>query len=339
MTPAQLTQLDAGMVTRGPNANFPLGTPMTDLRDTTLPYSEIKRRWTPEVATAFEDWAGKQAVGLDSLLDVLQGNAVFQEAQLPAASGGKAIFEQLARGAALGQPFTSTGPPGLVAGMSAADAQKVTAFEDRVRATRIEHALVFDPQGNTLWQGEGGIDQVQVPARVDLKGMGFTHNHPGGGAFSAKDLETLLQGKAGEVRAATFEGTYSIRRKPSVFVSDLEKRICEVMPDITASMRLIENEADFNPNKADDLLWRVLAREGLIDYDYLPMTERTQQPLREALSAQPPAAAEAKEDALFISYPSSAYRDFLDGKAEYPGLSSLLTTLRQLSIEEGEPQP
>ena len=124
-----------------------------------------------------------------------------------------------------------------------------------------------------------------------------------------------------------------------MFLSDLEKRIREVMPDITASMRLIENEADFNPNKADNLLWRVLAREGLVDYDFLPMTDRTQQPLREALSVRPPTAAEAKEDAIFMSYPSSAYRDFSDGKAEYPGMSSLLTTLRQLSIEEGEPQP
>ena len=139
------------------------------------------------MATAFEDWAGKQAVGLDSLLSTLQGNAVFQAAGLPEPEGGKALFEQLAREAALGRAFTSTGPPGLVAGMSAADAQKVTAFEDRVRTTRIEHTLVFDPQGNTLWQGEGGIDQVQVPARVDLKGMGLTHNHPGGGTFSAKD--------------------------------------------------------------------------------------------------------------------------------------------------------
>ena len=42
-------------------------------------------------------------------------------------------------------------------------------------------------------------------------------------------------------------------------------------------------------------------------------------------------------DTVFISYPSSAYRDFLDGKADYPGLAALSELARE--EEEGEPQP
>ncbi len=112
-----------------------------------------------------------------------------------------------------------------------------------------------------------------------------------------------------------------------------------VKEDITASLKPLETGSNFDPEQTNDLLWRVLAREGMIDYGPTPMKPLLDKPLREALSARPPTAAEAKEDAIFMSYPSSAYRDFLDGKAEYPGMSSLLTTLRQLSIEEGEPQP
>lgn len=340
-----LKQLDQGSLNRGLSTNVDVRTPKErggnyqwSARDTTLPYEEIKTRWDAQTAADFETWAGKQPVGLDNLLDVLQGRAVFRESRMPEASGGKAVFEKLAREAALGKSFSSGGPPGLVSRMAAADAEKVTAFEDRVRGARIEHGLAFDQQGNTLYQGEGEKDSVEVPERVNLKGMGFTHSHPDAGSFSAKDVHTLLQRKAAEVRAATFEGTYSIRRKSGVFLSDIEKRIREVMPDITASMRLIEKEADFDPNKADDLLWRVLAQEGLIDYDYIPMKAQTQQPIREALSARPPSEEKSMGPAVFTSYPSSAYRDWLDGKTEYPGMSDLLKTLSQLSIEEGEPQ-
>jgi hypothetical protein len=101
MSPAQIARLDAGDVTRGPNQNFPLGTPVVDLRDVSMPYEKIKTRWTPEVASAFEDWAGKQAVGLDNLLDVLQGKAVFRESSLPGAEGGKAEYPGLSALSAL----------------------------------------------------------------------------------------------------------------------------------------------------------------------------------------------------------------------------------------------
>lgn len=48
-------------------------------------------------------------------------------------------------------------------------------------------------------------------------------------------------------------------------------------------MRPLEKTANFNPNKADDLLWRVLAQEGLIDYEYTSMKTRPQNPINEAL--------------------------------------------------------
>lgn len=74
MSPAQIARLDAGMVTRGPSQNFPLGEPVVDLRDVSLPYDKIKTRWSPEVATAFEDWAGKQEIGAGgSLMNWLTG--------------------------------------------------------------------------------------------------------------------------------------------------------------------------------------------------------------------------------------------------------------------------
>ena len=93
--------------------------------------------------------------------------------------------------------------------------------------------------------------------------------------------------------------------------------------DIIASLKPLETGSNFDPEQTNDLLWRVLAQEELIDYDYTPMKPLLDTPLREALSARPPSAKVALEDALFISYPSSAYRDFLDGKAEYPGMAAV----------------
>ena len=99
--------------------------------------------------------------------------------------------------------------------------------------------------------------------------------------------------------------------------------------DITASLKPLETGSNFDPEQTNDLLWRVLAQEGMIDYGSTPMKPLFDKPLREALSARPPTTKKSLGDALFISYPSSAYRDFLDGKADYPGLAALAAAVRR----------
>lgn len=258
---------------------------------------------------------------------------MFREARLPEPEAGKALFTALAQGAVMRKEFSSGGL-GLVTQMAAVDAEKVTAFEARVRDQRIEHGLAFDKNGNTLWQGVGAVDQIGIPKQVDLEGMGFSHNHPRGESFSVEDITQLLERRMGEVRAVTHHGTYSVRKKPGIRLAKLQGRIRELLPDITASLKPLETSPNFDSEQINDVLWRVLAQEELIDYDYTPMKPLLDTPLREALSARPPSAKVALGDALFISYPSSAYRDFLDGKAEYPGMAALAAAVRREEAEE-----
>lgn len=334
-----LDALAAGRVSRGPSQNYTLGKSIFHVDATTLPYDQIKKRWDTATAADFEDWAGKQDVGGTSLLEILKGNAGFREGGDPMgmATGGSPDFMDLARGAVSGKAFTSGGAPGLVSRMAAVDAEKVTAFEARHADKRIEHGLVFDKQGNTLWEDVGKADSVDVPAHVDLEGMGFSHNHPQGSSFSLEDVEVLFAKRAGEIRVTTSHGVFSVRRKQGVYHSTVEIRTKELAPDIRASLRALEGEADFDMNRYWDTLWRGLAQKGLIDYEYIPMKNRPQTPIAEALSAR---HAPAGEESITLRTPTSdEMRDYMDGKIPLPGLEQFSKTMRRLSIEAGEPQP
>lgn len=65
-----LRQLDTGSLNRGPSVNVDVRTPRErggayewSARDSHLPLAEIKKRWEPGVAEAFEEWAEAQNIG------------------------------------------------------------------------------------------------------------------------------------------------------------------------------------------------------------------------------------------------------------------------------------
>ena len=78
---ASLRQLDQGSLNRGLTTNVDVRTPKErggnyqwSALETTLPYEEIKTRWTPVVAELFESWAAKIIVNAGaSLFDWLAG--------------------------------------------------------------------------------------------------------------------------------------------------------------------------------------------------------------------------------------------------------------------------
>jgi hypothetical protein len=79
---AALNQLQTGSLNRGLSINVDVRTPKErggsyewSARDAAMPYAEIRKRWTPEVAEMFENWADTIPVGNATLLDSLTGAA------------------------------------------------------------------------------------------------------------------------------------------------------------------------------------------------------------------------------------------------------------------------
>jgi SPP1 gp7 family putative phage head morphogenesis protein len=76
---AALTQLELGNLNRGPNVIVDVRTAKekggnyeNNVRDLSLPYDDIKKRWTPDVREAFEAWAAETEIGeIGTIMDWL----------------------------------------------------------------------------------------------------------------------------------------------------------------------------------------------------------------------------------------------------------------------------
>lgn len=81
----------------------------------------------------------------------------------------------------------------------------------------VEHGAIVSPAGKVLLNKVGTADSVPISkaeAKL-LKDNVFTHNHPEGQSLSPADILGAIQGDALEVRAATANGTYFVRRPAS----------------------------------------------------------------------------------------------------------------------------
>lgn len=86
-------------------------------------------------------------------------------------------------------------------------------IESRTRNLKKEQFRVVDREGNVVMQKQGDRTSVSYSvgeARDNFPGNVTIHNHPDGGTFSTPDLSDFGYG-ATEIRAASPEGTYSLR--------------------------------------------------------------------------------------------------------------------------------
>lgn len=102
-----------------------------------------------------------------------------------------------------------------MAAVAPTEAQEKTlkAIESRTRNLKKEQFRVVDRDGNVVMQKQGDKNSVSYSvgeARDNFPGNITIHNHPDGGTFSAADLSDIGYG-ATEIRAASPEGTYSLR--------------------------------------------------------------------------------------------------------------------------------
>lgn len=106
--------------------------------------------------------------------------------------------------------------------------QAIARIEDHFRVCQIEYAHVFNTEGDLLHYFRGSKDYVKFEG--NHFGRIFTHNHPNGGSFSARDLCAMLSQGFKEVRAYGLEGVYSLKvigepLRQEVNEKELEKAI------------------------------------------------------------------------------------------------------------------
>lgn len=102
-----------------------------------------------------------------------------------------------------------------MAAVAPTEAQEKTlkGIESRTRNLKKEQLRVVDREGNVVMQKQGDKNSVSYSvgeARDNFPGNVTIHNHPDGGTFSTPDLSDFGYG-ATEIRAASPEGTYSLR--------------------------------------------------------------------------------------------------------------------------------
>lgn len=112
--------------------------------------------------------------------------------------------------------------------------------EKALSARKKETAVVYGPDGEFLFQKRGGESEVLFSwSEIKrLEGNTISHNHPSGASFSARDIATLHDSKAAEIRAATEDGVYFMRA-PQSWPKEINNadKIVRVIKDISADVR------------------------------------------------------------------------------------------------------
>lgn len=127
---------------------------------------------------------------------------------------------------------------------SEAQMKTLKGIETRTRNLKKEQFRVVDRDGNVVMQKQGDENSVSYKvgeAREHFPGNVTIHNHPDGGTFSSADLSDIGYG-ATEIRAASPEGTYSLRNMAhgSKYSQD-QKSWYEMRNDIEAASQTFKS--------------------------------------------------------------------------------------------------
>ena len=90
---------------------------------------------------------------------------------------------------------------------------QIQKAEDKIRGNTFETGILFDTQGNVVWEKEGSNNKVSF-TRMEIESMYgkiVSHNHPDYSPPSPNDLYMLWQSEAIELRACNEYGSYVMK--------------------------------------------------------------------------------------------------------------------------------
>lgn len=173
--------------------------------------STLDKETEDEIAAAFNEWLESVPEEGDG---VKKFNPYHDRKGRFTSAGSEASFTY-APGKSVAHDNAIERHKARMAAVAPTEAQEKTlkGIESRTRNLKKEQFRVVDREGNVVMQKQGDRTSVSYSvgeARGNFPGNVTIHNHPDGGTFSSPDLSDFGYG-ATEIRAASPEGTYSLR--------------------------------------------------------------------------------------------------------------------------------
>lgn len=127
--------------------------------------------------------------------------------------------------------------------------KEILKAEKSISGRSREVLELYDANGKYILTKRGGIDSVRLSILdiPKLNGAVVTHNHPSGGSFSYKDIRFLKNMPISEIRVATLDGVYYMRKPqkwPSSILKseDLEEAINVIRKELRPKYVRLYNE-------------------------------------------------------------------------------------------------
>ncbi len=102
--------------------------------------------------------------------------------------------------------------------------KEILKAEKSIADRKKEVLELYGADGQYIMSKRGNVNSVKLSVLdlVKLKGAVVTHNHPSGGSFSYQDIRFLKNMPVSEIRVATLDGVYYMR-KPNKWPSDISR--------------------------------------------------------------------------------------------------------------------
>ena len=160
------------------------------------------------------------------------------------------------------------------------EARKELLLSEKSLGKRQKETMeIYDSKGNYIMTKRGDANSVRLSVLEygKLKGAVVSHNHPSGGSFSVNDIRFLKNTPISELRVATADGVYYIR-KPQKWPEEInsskkiEEEIEQIRKDLIPKYKQMYNEGRITKSQRSiflrDEVNEVFAKRYGIEYGY-----------------------------------------------------------------------
>lgn len=129
--------------------------------------------------------------------------------------------------------------------------------------SELEIGIIVDKNGNKEYL-TGGVNYIEIPDKISLKGKTFTHNHPRGSSISDADLKIFLESELQELRVTTSDYIYSISNPDNIKLD--YKKVKDYFNSMYKEAKNKINKDKISPSEIINKQWELTAQEFDLKY-------------------------------------------------------------------------